>query len=95
MITYYLVKWKGAAETEASWEKPSTLWQFEKEVKAFENTLLTRTSASSGRVGLLRALLVVDDGIRNKGAWAALGQSLASCFLNTFIALHARLLRSL
>ena len=24
MITYYLVKWKGAAETEASWEKAST-----------------------------------------------------------------------
>ena len=44
MITYYLVKWKGATETEASWEKASTLWQFEKEVKAFENTLLTRTS---------------------------------------------------
>ena len=46
MITYYLVKWKGATETEASWEKASTLWQFEKEVKAFEDTLLTRTSAS-------------------------------------------------
>ena len=25
MITYYLVKWKGATETEASWEKASTL----------------------------------------------------------------------
>ena len=25
MITY-LVKWKGAAELEASWEKASTLW---------------------------------------------------------------------
>ena len=26
MITYYLVKWKGATKTEASWEKVSTLW---------------------------------------------------------------------
>ena len=26
MITYYLVKWKGATETKASWEKASTLW---------------------------------------------------------------------
>ena len=25
MITYYIVKWKGAGETEASWEKVSTL----------------------------------------------------------------------
>ena len=33
MITYSLVKWKGAVELEASWEKASTLWQFKKEVK--------------------------------------------------------------
>ena len=42
MITYYLVKWRGAVETEASWEKALTLWQFEKEVKAFEDTLPAR-----------------------------------------------------
>jgi len=39
MITYYLVKWKGATKIEASREKASTLWQFEKEMKAFEETL--------------------------------------------------------
>ena len=68
MITYYLVKWKGVAETEASWEKASTLWQFEKGVKAFEDTLSTRTLASFGRGGLLGALCVADDSMRNEGA---------------------------
>ena len=80
MITYYLVKWKGVVEIEASWEKASTLWQFEKEVKAFEDTLSTRTLASFGRGGLLGALCVVDDGMRNEGAWAALGQPLGFIF---------------
>ena len=68
MITYYLVKWKGVAETEVSSEKALTLRQFKKEVKAFENTLPTRTSASSSGGGLLGVLLVADDGIRNIGA---------------------------
>ena len=68
MITYYLVKWKGVAETEVSSEKALTLRQFKKEVKAFENTLPTRTSASSSGGGLLGVLLVADDGIRNMGA---------------------------
>ena len=75
MITYYLVKWKGAAETKASWEKASTLWQFEKEVKAFEDTLPTMTSAFSSGGDLLGALCVVDDGMKNEGAWAAFSQS--------------------
>ena len=79
MITYYLVKWKGAVETEASWEKASILWQFEKEVKAFEDTLSTKTSASSGGGGLLGALCGANDGMRNDGTWVALGQSL--CFM--------------
>ena len=74
MITYYLVKWKGAIETEASWEKASTLWQFEKEVKAFKDTLPTKTSASSGGGGLFGALRVADDGMRNEGVKEALGQ---------------------
>jgi len=80
MIAYYLVKGKGAAETEASWEKASTLWQFKKEVKAFEDTLPTRTSASSGGGGLLEALCVANNGMRNEGAWAALSQSLGFMF---------------
>lgn len=29
--TSYLVQWEGAEESEASWEKGTTLWQFEKE----------------------------------------------------------------
>ena len=50
------------------------------EVKAFEAILLTRMSASSGEGGFLGTLLVVDDGIRNNGAWVALGQSLGFMF---------------
>ena len=49
-------------------------------MKAFEDTLPTRTSASSGGGGLFGALCVADDGIRNKGAWATLGQSLGFMF---------------
>ena len=44
------------AESEASWKKASTLWKFEKEVKAFEDTLQMRTSASSSKGGFLGAL---------------------------------------
>ena len=80
MITYYLVNWKGVAKIEANWEKALTLWQFKKEVKAFENTLSTKTSASFGEGGLLGVLLVADDGIRNEGAWIALGHSLGFMF---------------
>ena len=49
-------------------------------MKAFEDTLSTRTLASFGRGGLLGALCVVDDGMRNEGAWAALGQSFGFMF---------------
>ena len=70
------MKWKEVAELEVSWEKALTLWKFEKEVKAFEDSLPTRMSASFGGDGLLGVLLVANDGMRNRGAWAALGQSL-------------------
>ena len=53
MITYYLLKRKGVAKIKASWEKASTLWLFKKEVNAFKDTLLTRTSASSGGGGFV------------------------------------------
>ena len=33
--TDFLVQWKGISETEASWERDVTLWQFEKEVQAY------------------------------------------------------------
>ena len=49
-------------------------------MKAFEDTLPKRTSASFGGGGLLGALCVADDDMRNKGAWAALGQSLGFMF---------------
>ena len=68
------------AESEASWEKASTLWQFEKEVKAFEDTLPMRTLASSGGGGLLGALQVADDGMRKLSAWTTSGQSHGSMF---------------
>ena len=37
-------------------------------MEAFEDTLLMRTLASSDRGGLLGALRVADDGMRNEGA---------------------------
>ena len=80
MITNYLVKWKGAIESEVSWEKASTLWQFESEMKAFEDTLLTRTSVSSGGGGLLGTLQVDDDDMRNWSTWTTSGQSHGSIF---------------
>ena len=80
MISYYLEKCKEAAEIEVSSEKALTLWQFEKEVKTFEDTLSMRMSTSSSGGGLLGALCVVDDGMRNECAWAALGQSLGFMF---------------
>ena len=49
-------------------------------MKAFKATLSIRTSTSSGGGGLLEALLVVDDGVMNDGAWAALGQSFGFMF---------------
>ena len=49
-------------------------------MKPFVDTLLTRTSASSGGGGLLGTLLVIDDDIRNEGAWVALSQSLGFMF---------------
>ena len=79
-ITYYLVKWKGAVEIEASWEKASTLWQFGKEMKAFEDTLRMRMLASSGGGGLLGALQFADDGMRKRSAWTTSGQSHGSMF---------------
>ncbi|KAF5947292.1 hypothetical protein HYC85_013249 [Camellia sinensis] len=49
--THYLVKWKGLPESDTSWEKDVKLWQFEKQVVVYLNTLPMRTSASFGGVG--------------------------------------------
>ncbi|KAJ8617722.1 hypothetical protein MRB53_013908 [Persea americana] len=44
--TSYLVQWEGAEESEASWEKGTTLWQFEKEIKEYLAQKRTRTSVA-------------------------------------------------
>ncbi|KAJ4722993.1 Retrotransposon protein, putative, Ty3-gypsy subclass [Melia azedarach] len=51
--TDYLVQWKDGSEADASWERDVTLWQFEREVKEYLDTLPTRTSGFSGGGGLL------------------------------------------
>lgn len=51
--TDFLVKWRGCPETDATWEKDSTLWQFEDKVREYLNGVPTRTSDSSGGGGLL------------------------------------------
>lgn len=43
--TEYLVKWRGLPESEASWERADTLWQFEDQIAKFHEENATRTSA--------------------------------------------------
>ena len=38
----YLIAWEGLPESEASWEKENTLWQFQDEIKRFKESA-TRT----------------------------------------------------
>ena len=54
--TDYLVHWEGSQEADATWERDVTLWQFENEIKAYLETLPTRTSASTGGGGFVRPL---------------------------------------
>jgi hypothetical protein len=49
---YFLIQWKGLPVSEATWERDTTLWQFEDEVQGYLATHLTRTSISSGGGGL-------------------------------------------
>ncbi|WKA00346.1 hypothetical protein VitviT2T_018708 [Vitis vinifera] len=48
--TDFLVQWKGILETEASWKRDVTLWQFEKEVQAYWQSKSTRALTSAGGV---------------------------------------------
>jgi hypothetical protein len=49
---YFLVQWKGLPSLETSWERDTTLWQFEEEVHEYLATHSTRSPTSSGVGGL-------------------------------------------
>ncbi|GLT53152.1 hypothetical protein SLA2020_264420 [Shorea laevis] len=51
---FFLVQWKGFLASEATWERDTTLWQFEDEVRDYLATLSTRASTSIGASGLSR-----------------------------------------
>ena len=50
--THYLVKWKGKAPEEATWEKETTLWQFEDLIKQYHASIPTRSLDTLGGGGL-------------------------------------------
>ena len=54
--TDFLVQWKGISETETSWERDVTLWQFEKEVQAYWQSKSTMASTSADGGGFLNPL---------------------------------------
>ncbi|GLT72475.1 hypothetical protein SLA2020_444060 [Shorea laevis] len=49
---FFLVQWKGLPASEATWERDTTLWQFEEEVQDYLATYSTRSSTSTGGGGL-------------------------------------------
>jgi hypothetical protein len=49
---YFLAQWKGFPILEATWERDTTLWQFEEEILEYLATHPTRASASTGGGGL-------------------------------------------
>ena len=51
--TDYLVKCKGKEISEATWERDTTLWQFEKQVKEYLQNKSMRTSTSAGGGGFV------------------------------------------
>ena len=50
--TEFLIHWKGEDVADATWEKASSLWQFEDQIEAYLRSISTRTSSSSGGGGL-------------------------------------------
>ena len=51
--TDYLVHWKDNLESEATWERDVTLWQFEGAVQEYPKAQSTRASTSAGGVGFV------------------------------------------
>ena len=51
--TYYLVKWKGKEISEATWERDTTLWQFEKQVQEYLKNKSMRALTSAGGGGFV------------------------------------------
>lgn len=49
----FLIQWNDKPITEATWERGTTLWQFEEQIGDYLRALPTRTLASSGGGGLL------------------------------------------
>ena len=49
----YLVKWKGSLESEATWERDVTLWQFEGVVQEYLKAKSTWASTSTGGGGFV------------------------------------------
>lgn len=50
--TYFLVQWKNLPQSKASWEKDTTLWQFEELIQKFLQAQPTMASGFSSGEGL-------------------------------------------
>ncbi|KAG8638589.1 hypothetical protein MANES_14G045351v8, partial [Manihot esculenta] len=51
--TEFLIQWKDKPVSEATWERDTTLWQFEEQIEDYLRALPTRTLAPFGGGGLL------------------------------------------
>ena len=51
--TDYLVKWRGKEISEATWERDTTLWQFEEQVQEYLQNKSMRASTSAGGGGFV------------------------------------------
>ncbi|XP_070035239.1 uncharacterized protein [Nicotiana tomentosiformis] len=52
MQTEFLIQWKGKPEADATWEKGTSLWQYEQQIEDYLKLASTRTSSSIGGGGL-------------------------------------------
>ena len=51
--TEFLIQWKGKQICDATWEKGTSLWQFEDQIQAYLDSASSRTMSSSGGGSLL------------------------------------------